>query len=379
MTERTAMSGAKWRVMCSPFLRGFLPGLAVGLSTALLFLSLWRHPLDPGDPVTKRAESSEPATERPPAERTNDRPELHRDSAAPGRSISLSSLTAAASSDVSGTFRLLVLVHSAAEQRQLRDAVRETWLRERQSGDAYVARFFVGGRALNDETLASLAEENERHGDLLVLETEEEESNAEWPSSRKLLHAFSWAMEHVNFTAIFKCNSATFVDMDRLLERVGQLQSNQVWGYFAGGVKAVRASDTSPLVEESWVLCSHYLPYPQGGGYLVSREIVNLIVDMGPDLEHYRHDDIALGVWLSPLKGIAKQHSLWFNTGHYSRGCLNSFVVSHRESVETMRAKAASLQTRGVLCETEYQSRLAYHFNWTAPASRCCVRRTHTH
>ena len=360
-------------MMCSPFLRGFLPGVLVGLSTSLLFLSLWRHTPDISSQHTAITETH-PTTTGANAEvflTNQENPELRRGDS---EVVSMSELVETTNSAVSGSFKFLILVHSSPDQRPLRDAVRATWLRERRRSGEYVARFVVGVGSLNGEGVTSLAAEQEVHRDLLLLPEVEEEENTVWPSSRKLLESFSWAVSNVNFTAIFKCNSATFADMERLLERV-QVQGSHVWGYFAGGVKAVRHSESSVVVEEDWVLCSHYLPYPQGGGYLISRDIVELLVEMGPHLEHYHHDDIALGVWLSPLKGIVKQHSLWFNSGYYSRGCLNSFLVSHRESVESMAAKAASLEGRGVFCEREYQSRLAYHFNWTAPASRCCVRK----
>ena len=354
-------------MMCSPFLRGFLPGICVGLCTSLLFLSLWRPPsnFDNAAQETERRETPKRAEDRETATDRRDGVPSDIDADLVGK------LGDAA---VSGNFVLLILVHSSAEQRSLRDSLRATWLRQRSRRDEYVARFVIGSRSLGEEALASLAEESREHKDLLMLPDVEEEANAEWSSSEKLLRAFSWALAHVNFTAVFKCNSATFADLDKLLAKF-QPQRRHVWGYFAGGVKAVRDSENSPLTEEGWVLCSHYLPFPQGGGYVISRDLIELIVTMGPDLNRYRHDDIALGVWLSPLKGVTKQHSLGFNTGHYSRGCLNTFIVSHRESEESMAAKALSLETRGLLCGSEYQSRLAYHFNWTAPASRCCVRK----
>lgn len=276
---------------------------------------------------------------------------------------------------IPGAYDLLVLIHSSAGQRSLRDALRETWLRQRSSRrNSYVARFVVGTQGLAVEYLARLVAENEEHRDLVVLPEVEEEVTAEWPSSRKLLQSFSWAVTYVNFTSIFKCNSATFALLDKILDSLEQ-QKSHIWGYFAGGMKSVRQSEASILVEEEWTLCSHYLPFPQGGGYVISRDLVQLVVDMGPNLKHYRHDDIALGVWLSPFKGVVKQHNVWFNSGYYSRGCRNGYLVSHPETAESIRAKFARLQSRGVLCESEFQSRLSYRYNWTVPADQCCVRK----
>ena len=348
------------RSMCSPFLRGFLPGVIVGLLTSLLFFSLWRHPPVTGtekrDGMTVTAHrEAQGFTERfmPEADRVRE-------------------LVEASNTVIPGGFAVLVLIHSSAAQRSLRDAVRKTWLYRRSRRGAYVARFVLGTRALDEDTIARLAEENEQHRDVIVLPQVEEELDVEWPSSEKLVHAFSWAVSHVDFRAIFKCNTATFALLDNIVDK---LQNRHIWGYFAGGVRAVRHSETAVLVEEDWTLCSHYLPYPQGGGYVISRDLVELVVEMGPDLKHYRHDDIAMGVWLSPFRDIVKQHSVLFNTGYYSRGCMNSYLVTHRETVDSMHTKYTSLKRKGVLCETETQTRLSYQYNWTAPASHCCIRK----
>ena len=355
--------------MCVPFLRGFLPGTLVGVFTSLLLFSLWRHPYSPGSgtkdlgrDAAKQQETEGRAT--PAAKR------LYND-----MRRNIAELVEASEATILGSYKLLVLVHSSPVQRSLRDAARETWLRQRTQRDTYVARFVIGTRGLDEEALARLAEENAHHGDLVALSQVEEDALAEWPSSRKLLQSFIWAVSHANFTSIFKCNAATFAVMDQLLAKLPALQESYVWGYFAGGVKALRQSDAAVMVETDWTLCSHYLPYPQGGGYVISRDLVELVVSMGPDLKHYRHDDIALGVWLSPFKVGSKQHSLWFNTGHYSRGCRNSYLVTHRETEHSMRAKAHLLESKGVLCESEHQSRLSYRYNWTAPANHCCIRK----
>lgn len=360
--------------MCNPFLRGFLPGILIGLFTSLLLLSLWRHPsaevhVDVAAVSSVKREGSRPRPQE------NTETEQHSPSPTEADMVTrIKKLTDSSAAAIPGAYVVLVLVHSSAGQRSLRDAVRETWLRQRSQPNAYVARFVLGTHGLGENSLASLVAENEEHKDLLVLPEIEEDSRAEWPSSRKLLASFSWAVSHVNFSSVFKCNSATFALLDKIVSTTQQHNSH-LWGYFAGGVKAVRHSSASVLAEEDWILCSHYLPYPEGGGYVISRELVELIVDMGPDLKHYRHDDIALGTWISAFKGIKKQHSVGFNSGHYSRGCMNSYLVSHRETAQSMRDKYSNLQNKGILCQHEHQSRLSYRYNWTSPASHCCIRK----
>lgn len=387
--------------MCSPFLRGFLPGTCVGLCTSLLFISLWRHPsyntvqsfdeelYSPALPQRGvHVIVNDVVIQREAVTEDNRILRIVKDTGTTTTTTTtgetndvMNRITKTWTATITGSYDLLVLVHSSYGQRSLRDTIRSTWLsRNGDPSEKFLARFVVGVGSLDVDALANLAAESMIHKDMVFLRDIEEEANVEWPSSKKLLKSLTWAVAtKVNFSAVFKCNSATFVNLDQLLTKLPPSREMHVLGYFAGGVKAHRYSDNPVLVEEDWFLCSHYLPYPEGGGYILSSDLVQLLVQLGPHLRHYRHDDIGLGVWLSPLRGVQKHHSLGFNTGYYSRGCQNSFLVSHGETVESMAVKAMSLETKGVMCENEYQTRLPYHFNWIAPAARCCVRKADIH
>ena len=359
--------------LCSPFLRGFLPGIMIGVFTSVLLFSLWRYPLaEPSNAARSTDRGSEEGkVESRELENVETKAlTLPPKPSAGTRRANFNALASVSPRD----YLLLVLIHSSAGERARRDAVRATWLGDRGQQSKYVARFMVGVGGLGEQAVDQLIGESNEYGDMLLLPSVVEESSAEWASSRKLLQAFSWAVTHINFTFVFKCNDGTYAILSRILGELHN-QSSYLWGYFAGGVKAIRTAGTSKLVEEGWALCSHYLPFPEGGGYVISRDLVELVVELGPDLEHYHHDDIAMGVWLSPFKGIKKKHDVWFNSGYYSRGCRNDYIVMHRESAESMRARHRVLQTKGVMCESEYQTRLSYHYNWSALANRCCVRK----
>lgn len=367
------MSKRKFQ-LCSPFLRGFLPGIMIGVFTSVLLFSLWRYPLAAPSNAARNTDRDSEEGNVEPRELENvetKAPTLPpKPSGAGARKANFSGMASVSHR----RYLLLVLIHSSAGERARRDAVRATWLGGHRQQSRYVARFMVGVKGLEEEAVDQLIGESNEYGDMLLLPAVTEESGAEWASSHKLLQAFTWAVAHVNFTFLFKCNDGTYAILSKILDELHS-QRSYLWGYFAGGVKAIRAAGTSKLAEENWVLCSHYLPFPEGGGYVISRDLVELVVELGPDLEHYHHDDIALGVWLSPFKGIQKQHDVWFNSGYYSRGCRNDYIVMHRESAESMRTRHHLLQTKRMMCESEYQTRLSYRYNWTALADRCCVRK----
>ena len=348
--------------MCTPFLRGFVPGILIGVFTSVLLIWLWRTPIL----LTQR--SGEP-------EFGGELPRVYTGAA--GRAVTVNKtgdcgMQYLQTWDVVGSYLLLILIHSTPAGDELRRAIRSTWLQDHTVQGEYVAKFVIGTKGLEQATLAQLACENKKHQDLLLLSGIRDE--LEWPDSEKLLSSFSWSVKNVEFSFIFKCNDATFAVLNTITRflQSRRTATSLIWGFFAGGVQAAKVGN---LGEKDWYLCNSYLPYPQGGGYIISQDLVTMLVTMADDLEQYTHDDIAVGVWLSPFDGIQKKHDVRFNSGYYSRGCNNAYIVLHRQTPQSMVERFGVLKRTGFLCEEEFQSRLSYVFNWTAQADRCCIRK----
>lgn len=350
--------------VCSPFVRGFVPGTLIGVFTSVLLFSLWRT-----SPLTSRS------TEYVELFQQLREHEPRRSDSVAAREEDLDecAMQYLASPPITGTYLLLVLVHSHPSDSALREVVRSTWLGDRRYQSLYAARFVVGTRGLDGEALRKLACESRAQQDLLIL-PEVKDEFPEWPSSEKLLLSYVWAANNTQFTFIFKCNTATFAVLSKITDFLEKQRADisLLWGFFSGGVPATKEGKFG---EKHWFLCNNYLPYPQGGGYVISKDLVEIIVSMADDLEPYDHDDIAVGVWLSPFNGIRKQHDTRFNTGYYSRGCSNLYMVTHRETARSMEEKYYRYKSSGKICAEEVQSRLSYVYNWTAPADRCCVRK----
>ena len=356
-----------------PFLRGFLPGVAIGVFSSVLLFSLWH---DPVFTVRDDRQTLVPVRRRISGSVVGDQPrhEERRDVEDANTNIvpAICNATYLHNGPIDGSYLLLVLIHSSADAAELRNMVRVTWLKEHKDQHRYAARFVIGTRDSDSAMLGKLACENKEYGDMLFLKNSGDQG--EWPNSEKLLQSFMWAMQNVDFSYIFKCNDATFAVLDSILKPLQSRPSalDFLWGYFAGGIQATKEGK---FAEKNWFLCSHYLPFPQGGGYIISHNLIEMLSIMEYDLEHYDHGDIALGVWLSPFEDIQKRHDVRFNTGFYSRGCNNAYIVTHRETKDTMFQKFSMFQKTGFICEEEFQSRLSYVYNWTAPASRCCIRK----
>lgn len=381
------------------FLRGFLPGVLIGVFTSVLLFSIWQtHPI-----ASVRVDlvifpvQGDPPTTGPSSWSSQLVPNVTSEGPSPVVTptppMSTEAVASSLDSDVEGGCEgwrdflgshspenavfLLVLIHSTPDEVSMREAVRETWLASAKANLASnrsLAKFVIGTKNLPTSALARLACENKQHGDLVLLPLASD-GHPDSPSSDKLLAAFVWAEANVEYTFLLKCNSASFVVVEHIVSSLQHRRANEslLWGFFAGSEHVEREGSNG---EPGWYLCATFLPYPQGGGYVISRDLVQILALASQDLEHFNRGDIALGVWLAPISGINRLHDVQFNSGFYSRGCNNAYVVSHRESEASMREKSEQLARTGLLCREEVQSRLSYIYNWNGPVSKCCVRQS---
>lgn len=266
---------------------------------------------------------------------------------------------------------VFVAVLSYQQNDALRDAARRTWLKF--STGATVHRFFVGSLGVPDERRIALEREARAHGDLILLENVPDAfSNRTF----KLLQAYLWVFSNYKSSYVVKLNDNSFARVDviaRELEHVWVRSFRKplmCWGFFAGYAPV---SHSGPWAEPAWFLSDRYLPYACGGGYVLSWYTVVYIGYNWKLLELYANDDVALGVWLAPLL-MNRTHDRRFDTEHESRGCFNSYLVTHQETVLTMEEKYKSLVEQGVLCKQEVQLRMSYVYDENARLSRCCVR-----
>ena len=275
------------------------------------------------------------------------------------------------------SYLLLVLVYSAPSEVDLRDAVRKTWLSDLnlhthtgspETETEAAVRFVVAARDLDESGLSALACENQQHGDLVLLRGVP--STAPLTSSWELLEGYLWALDNVRFSYVLKCASTSFARLDKILGALAGKQQSLIWGFFAGAVPANRGGDGEP----EWNLCDKYLPYPCGRGHVLSRDLLELLQVMSPHLQHYRHDDIALGAWLAPFDQVERRHNVSFNTEEYSRGCSESYLVTHGSDPESMHTLMQRVRESGKLCQKEVQERLSYEYDWKADPNGCCKR-----
>ena len=267
--------------------------------------------------------------------------------------------------------QLLVFVLSAPSANLRRMAIRGTWMHNFRSRHVLcTTKFLVGLFNLSEGTIASLQREQSLYQDLLLLE-DLKDSYANL--SAKVLLGFEWSqVNKVDFDYLVKTDDDSFMRIEALSEALRQMDCPRrlYWGYFMGHAFP---EATGKWMERNWFKCPHYMPYAMGGGYVLSRTLIELLMKFTHRLTLYNNEDVTVGSWLAPYR-LERKHDLRFNVESLSHGCNNGYLITHKERVRSFYDKHMSLMKNRTLCSVEKEVRPAYVYNWTASPLDCCVR-----
>ena len=270
-------------------------------------------------------------------------------------------------------YLLFVAILSHYQRYNSRVAIRKTWMKmDNQDGkDSLILfKFVIGTMNLSAAAVQNLTAEEDANHDLLLLP---HLIDSYHNLTRKVLYTLVWADENVSFSYFLKCDTDSFVFLNRLTQELSKRTSTKdfYWGYFIGSMKP---SKEGRWPEYKWFLCDHYLPYAVGGGYVISSNLVHRLAVNSDGLQLYVCEDVSVGVWLSPFN-IERKHDVRFDTGHKSRGCSNQYLISHKQSPEDMYRLYSNLLKTGKPCESEIYVFKSYVYDWHTQPTKCCRRR----
>ena len=282
---------------------------------------------------------------------------------------------------------LIVLVMSAPANSEVRDVIRNTWLSVSKKEHSFEALFVVGKTDLDSTQMHEIELEKNRYDDLLILPM----FDAYEALTNKVLESIVFVQKHYRFDYLLKCDDDSFVDIVRVLQELeaggnfgqeglekheqdwtpGKANPSLYWGFFDGRAQ-VRTTGKFP--DPKYKLCDRYIPYALGGGYVLGRALVDFIATNADQLELFFSEDASVGAWLAGTTAI-RRHDTRFDTQWKSRGCSNTYLVTHKQTAEDMEVKWETLVRTGTICDAkETRAMLSYKYDWTRPPSMCCVR-----
>ncbi|KAF5287976.1 hypothetical protein FQR65_LT12153 [Abscondita terminalis] len=296
---------------------------------------------------------------------------------------------------------LIILIMSALQNLDKRNAVRETWLSLRTTTTKPFKHYFViGSVGLSPDQILHLSSEQSLHNDMLILPMIDSYKNL----TLKVSNSFVWLKEQLDvgldFKYVLKCDDDSFVRIDNLLLEIEHIEimylkanfneANLIdnnnspylrvniqhddksispslqlyWGYFHG---KAHIQTNGKWKESNWILCDYYLPYALGGGYILSKNLIIFIASNANYLRHYTSEDVSVGAWLATIKDVLRIHDARFDTEWTSRGCQNYHLISHHLSITQMHTVYNNILSTGTMCGNEFSKRSYYLYDWGAP------------
>lgn len=263
---------------------------------------------------------------------------------------------------------LMVGILTGPSNYMRRNYIRKSWLSLPNLSDVHHV-FVIGGGQLSNKDRLQLEIENKAFNDILLLDNVLDSYRN---LTFKLLQFMIWLDKNTNFSYLLKVDDDSFARVDKLntILKSRSQTGRLYWGYFDG---RARVKHYGKWAEKSWVLCDRYLPYAKGGGYVLSQDLVHFVARNSDVLQLYNSEDVSVGAWLAPLN-ITRFHSVEFDTEYESRGCLNSFLVTHKQTMQDMLKKYQNLVKNGQMCNPEVVTKNSYNYKWDVLPSLCCKR-----
>ncbi|KAI6183868.1 Hexosyltransferase [Aphelenchoides bicaudatus] len=264
---------------------------------------------------------------------------------------------------------LIILIMSGPNEVNERQTVRETWLNIGSFDKSEIVPLFpIGTKDISENERKRLEVEAVEYKDLVFIDKLADSFDN---LSKKTAFGIEIAVRDYNFSYLLKTDTDSFVRVGYLLKALQDIDNPLLyWGFLDGRAKPFRRGKYK---ESGYVLCDRYLPYQLGGGYVLSYKLCSFIASNVDLLRFYRSEDASVGFWIAGLK-VKYVHDPRFDTEFISRGCNNRYLVTHKHSKQQLIKFANNIRETGRLCESEFQLRPSYVYDFSVPPSQCCSR-----
>jgi len=202
---------------------------------------------------------------------------------------------------------LLALVISRPNATERRLAIRRSWIqgnKELLQKEKVLVLFSVGTTNLSTYEIGELNKEQRKYGDILMLEDSKESYSG---LSNKVLKSFIKIDTKYKYSYVLKCDDDSFVLLDFIVETLihWKTDKNYYWGKM---IEDAEVFTDGKFAEKRWSLGKNYIPYAIGAGYVLSGNLVGLIVRNSKNLMLYHNEDVSVSMWIAPYE-VERQHS----------------------------------------------------------------------
>ena len=192
-------------------------------------------------------------------------------------------------------YKLLIMVTSHLTHSSERNRIRDTWGVDRYAAnsDPLWRTVFLVGRSYNKKFSKKVKKESEKYGDIIFGEIYEDFFHLTF----KVQMGFEWAVRYCNFDFLLKADDDIFVNIPQLLIYVDEPETPRTELY-AGNVyfdaKVARGGRYGVAYDEYSKVV--YPRYCSGGGFILSRDVIELMLPQFNLVNPLKIDDVYVGL-----------------------------------------------------------------------------------
>ena len=239
---------------------------------------------------------------------------------------------------------LVILVTSAPENFQQRKAIRNTWGRRRHVSEALNEKLkgtsqpwrtiFMIGSTSNMSLQVQIQEEARKEGDILLGDFIDSYRNL----TVKVQQGLCWALRNCNANYVLKTDDDCFVNTElfsQFLEKHNKHSTKLYAGFSMKSLDVIRNPLNKWHVSRSSYPGRSYPPYASGTGYVVSRDVLQAMVQAAPDVQYFPMEDAYTGVLASTI-GVRLRDTSRFVLNNVNWGVCNYLylLVIHQVTPE---------------------------------------------
>lgn len=197
---------------------------------------------------------------------------------------------------------LIIVVCSHPEHVQLRQTIRATWGNDvKHLGGAEVV--FLVGATTDGSWQELIRREMVIHGDLVQVDIVEDYRNL----SRKVIKGMDWVVRNVPRTRYYmKCDDDVYLNVPFLLSelRRGVIKSKQILGALSSSARVIRDPRDDWSVPYTVFPAETFPPYVAGGGYVMSKLALQLLLNVLPNQRLIHLEDVFITGVLAQEAGL---------------------------------------------------------------------------
>ncbi|OCT91297.1 hypothetical protein XELAEV_18014348mg [Xenopus laevis] len=196
---------------------------------------------------------------------------------------------------------LVLLVTTTYKQKEARNAIRQTWGKERQIGDLLISTYFLLGASANVTIQEELIEESDTYNDIIQGDFRDTYYNL----TLKTMMGIEWICAHCPQTKfVMKTDSDMFVNTGYLVELL--VKKNQTTNFVTGSLRPddvpIRNIHSKWYISETEYPLDQYPPFCSGTGYVFSVDVAQKIQNVSTTVPFFKLEDVYVGMCLEKLK-----------------------------------------------------------------------------